>query len=219
MKIGVALLLGSIVCSASSAAEPGNINRFELEFSHNRIPLADHTLLDVNGLGIRYSESSTLPLRLTLALGRQEVSHDGDPLSAGFQPDGFYVGINAAAASPRWHSLQLGAELGYSYHSASQEFNQQQLEIDWQRTEARGWLAFHIDDAVKLYGCAIATNINGHQSLNGNSPSRINFSNEQHSGYCGGMEIKTGNDGYIGFEAQGGAQRGGMIYFGKRYLF
>lgn len=217
MRSAAALLC--LALPGASAVQAQSLNSFELEFSRDRIPLTDQSLLDADGLGIRYSEGSTLPLRLTLALGRQVASHIDDAVALGYQPDGLYIGINLTAASPRWHSLQLGADFGYSYHSASQAFNQQQLEINWHRAEARGWLALHINDALKLHGCAIAVNIDGSQTLNGATPSRLDFKNERRSGYCGGIELETGDGGYIGLEAESRHQRGGRLYFGKRYGF
>jgi hypothetical protein len=216
MKKTAIAILCTLPCMGVQADE---VSSFELEFSRDQIPLNDNTVLDVDGMGIRYSESSALPLQLTLSLGREVVNHDDDPLSLGFQPDGYYAGVTIGYASSQWHSLQVGADLSYSYHSATQEFNLQQLEIDWHRAEARGWLALHLNDIVKLYGCAIAINIDGAQTINGSTPSRVDFKNEQHSGYCGGIELEVGNDGYIGLEAESRHQHGGRLYFGKRYLF
>lgn len=218
-RAALALFGALALCGGTAWAE--NISRFELEFKHDQIPLSGGSRLDVDGLGIRYSEGSALPLalRLELALGREGVSHEGDAPALGFQPGGYYAGITLGAASPRWHSFQAGADLGYSYHAADQQFNLQQLEIDWHRAEARGWLALHLNDWAKLYGCAIAINIDGTQTINGNTPSRLDLKNEQRSGYCGGITLEVGDGGYIGLEAESRHQRGGRLYFGKRYLF
>jgi len=137
----------------------------------------------------------------------------------GFQPDGYAVGINLNVAAPRWHTLQIGADLGYSYHAAKQQFNLQQLEIDWHQAEARSWLALHLNDVVKFYGCLVASNIDGSQTINSGTPSQLDFKNRQNSGYCGGMTVEVGNDGYIGIEAESRHQRGGRLYFGRRYGF
>ena len=212
-----------LICTLSvMTAQASEITSFALEFSRDQIPLSDQSRLEVDGLGVRFSEnneSSGLPLRLDLVLGREAVSHNNDSLSLGFQPDGYYAGITLGTASPRWHSFQIGADLGYSYHSATQQFNLQQLKIDWHRAEARGWLALHLNNVAKLYACAVAINIDGTQTINSNSPSRIGFSNQQGNGYCGGIVLEVGNEGYIGLEAESRHQRGGRLYFGKRYDF
>lgn len=218
MRRAAIAILCALPCMTAQADEMSGFE-FELDFSRDRIPLSDKTHLDADGMGIRYRESTTLPLRLTLALGREVVSHDDDPLSLGFQPDGYYAGITIGQASSPWHALQIGADLSYSYHSATQQFNAQQLEIDWHRAEARGWLALRLNNVTKLYGCAIAANIDGTQTINGSTPSRIDFNNEQHTGYCGGIELEAGNSGYIGIEVESRYQRGGRLYFGKRYGF
>lgn len=214
MRGVAAALLGALI-SASAAA--GEITTFALEFSRDQIPLDDGSQLEADGIGLRYSEGSALPFILELALGREGVSHVDDPRSLGFQPDGYYIGITLAAASPRWHALQIGADLGYSYHAASQQLNQQQLEIDWRRAEARGWLALHLNDRARLYGCVAASNIDGEQTIGGSTPSRIGFSNQQQRGYCGGMRLEVGDGGYIGLEVESRHQSGGRLYFGRRY--
>lgn len=216
MRSVAAALLGALISSGVAAEE---ITTFALEFSRDQIPLGDGSQLEADGIGLRYSEASALPLTLELALGREGVSHVGDPRSLGFQPDGYYLGIKLIAASPRWHALQAGADLGYSYHAASQQLNQQSLEIDWRRAEARGWLALHLNDRARLYGCLTALNIDGEQTIGGSAPSRLDFSNEQQRGYCGGMTLEMGNGGYIGLELESRHQNGGRLYFGRRYGF
>ncbi len=217
----VALVLFGGLALYGSTAGAEEISRFELEFKQDQIPLSGGSRLDVAGLGVRYSESSTasLPLRLELTLGREAVNHEGDAASLGFQPDGYAAGINLNLAAPRWHRLQIGADIGYSYHAAKQQFNLQQLEIDWHQAEARAWLALHLNDTVKLYGCLVASNIDGRQTINSGTPSRLDFKNKENSGYCGGITIEVGDGGYIGIEAESRHQRGGRLYFGRRYGF
>jgi hypothetical protein len=211
-----AIALLALCCGTAPAEE---ISRFALEFSRDQIPLNTGGTLDVDGMGIRFSEGSDLPLRLELALGYAGVSHNGDPAALGFQPDGYYLGITFGVASARWHALQLGADFDYSYHAADQQFNLQRLEIDWHRAAARGWLALQLNDIVKLYGCAIAVAIDGTQASNGGTPSQLQFKNAQRRGYCGGIKLEVGNDSYIGLEVERRHQRGGRLYFGRRYLF
>ncbi len=218
-RVALVLLGGLALYGSTAGAE--EIIRFELEFKQDQIPLSGGSRLDVDGLGVRYSESSaaSLPLRLELTLGREAVNHEGDPASLGFQPDGYAAGINLNIAAPRWRGLEIGADIGYSYHAAKQQFNLQQLEIDWRQAEARAWLALHLNDRVKLYGCLVASNIDGRQTINSGTPSRLNFKNKENSGYCGGITIEVGDGGYIGIEAESRHQRGGRLYFGRRYGF
>jgi hypothetical protein len=215
------LLCGLVLYNSAAWAE--EISRFELEFKRDQIPLNGGSRLDVAGLGVRYSESSAvslpLALRLELTLGREAVNHEGDPASLGFQPDGYTAGINLNIAARRWRGLEIGADIGYSYHAAKQQFNLQQLEIDWRQAEARAWLALHLNDTVKLYGCLVASNIDGRQTINSGTPSRLDFKNKENSGYCGGITIEVGDGGYIGIEAESRHQRGGRLYFGRRYGF
>ena len=215
----VALVLFGGLALYGSTAGAEEISRFELEFKQDQIPLSGGSHLNIDGLGVRYSESraASLPLRLELTLGREAVNHEGDAASLGFQPDGYAAGINLNSAAPRWRGLQIGADIGYSYHAAKQQFNLQQLEIDWRQAEARAWLALHLNDTVKLYGCLVASNIDGRQTINSGTPSRLNFKNKENSGYCGGIIIEVGDGGYIGIEAESRHQRGGRLYFGRRY--
>ena len=210
------ILLCALPCVTAQAEE---LSSLELEFKHDKIPLTDGSRLDVSGIGIRYSESTALPMQLTLSLGREGVTHSDDPRSLGFQPDGYYGGVTLTIASQNWHSLQAGADLGYSYNATTQQFNQQQIDIDWHRAEARAWLAIYPNRFTKLYGCAVALNIDGTQTINGSTPSQLDFKNEHSNGYCAGIALEVGNDGYIGLEAESRHQQGGRLYFGRRYSF
>ena len=195
----------------------GEIGALALEFNHHTVPLSDGSSLNIDGLGIRYSEATTLPVRLELVLGRIGVRHDGDPAALGFQTDGYSAGLNLTLSSPRWHSLQIGADAGYRYYTANQQFDLQQMSIDWHQTEARGWLALHIDQRATLYGCANITHIRGSQTVNSSSPTQRDFTNNQRNGYCAGLRVNLGDGGYIGFEAEQRSRRGGTLYFGQYY--
>lgn len=211
---GAAALLLAI---ASAGAAAGEINSFALEFGHTQLPLDDGTELESDTLGLRYSESSILPFRLEAALGREGVNHNGDSAALGFQPEGFYIGLDVDAATPRWNGFQAGATLGYSYHNADQQLGRLRLEIDWFRATARGWVAFHFNDMAKLYGCVTALNVSGDQSVAGATPEQVSFGNQHQSGYCGGLTLETGDGGYFGLEVESRTQSGVRLYFGKRY--
>lgn len=189
-----------------------------LEFSHDQIPLSSGGSLNLDGLGIRYSETTALPLKLELMLGRIGVRHDGNPAALGFQADGYTAGINLSLSSPRWRSLQAGVDGSYRYHTADQQLDQQRVAIRWHQAEARGWLALHIHPRAKLYGCAIAANIDGSQSTIA-PPSQLNLKNSQRSGYCAGITLEVGDGGYIGIEAVRRHQSSERLYFGQRYGF
>ncbi len=195
----------------------GEIGALALEFNHHTVPLSDGSSLNIDGLGIRYSEATTLPVRLELVLGRIGVRHDGDPAALGFQTDGYSAGLNLTLSSPRWHSLQIGADAGYRYYTADQQFDLQQMDIDWHQSEARGWLALHLSPRATLYGCTVVTYISGSQTVNSSNPSQRDFNNDQRNGYCAGLKIDLGDGGYIGFESEQRHQRGGRLYFGRHY--
>ncbi len=195
----------------------GEIGALALEFNHHTLPLSDGSSLNVDGLGLRYSEAITLPLQLELVLGRIGVRHDDDPAALGFQSDGYNAGLNLRLASPHWHSLQIGADAGYRYYTADQQSDLRQIDLDWHQSEARGWLALHLTPRAMLYGCAVVSYVTGSQTVNSSSPSQRDLKNSQRNGYCAGIRINLNDGGYIGFEAEQRHQQGGRLYFGRYY--
>lgn len=210
-------LVATLLMLPALSAQAQEFGIFALEFSRHETPLQGGTTLESNGLGLRYSERSALPFTLSMALGYERSRHRDDPVSLGFEPDGYYAAITLDAASPQWQGLQGGLTLDYGYHWSEESVGQQRLELDWHQSEARLWLALRLGSRARLHGCIAALNIDGSQGLIGATPSQLDFKAAQRSGYCGGVELETGDGGYIGLELESRHQKGALLYFGRRY--
>lgn len=219
-RISTPLLALSI--SASSLLQTAQASAdspfyFEMDFKQQRVDLETNSQLKANSFGFRYREYLTENTGIDMTLGRIGVDHANDSDAFGYTPSGYHVGLGLSASTAARQRFQAGVDVSYSYYDASQELDNEKIDISWTQGEARLWLAMQLTPRLKAYGCAFALRVDGKQKLAGTVTAETLLDNQDNGGQCGGLSWETEGNGLVGIEANGGALRGGKIYFGKRF--
>ncbi len=213
------LALSISICSAlqTTLASANSPFYFALDFKQQRMPLANDSQLETNSFGFRYREYLAENFGIDMTLGRHNLDHENNSDALGYSPAGYHVGLGLSASTATRKRFQAGADLSYSYYDSNQYLNGDRIDLNWSQSEARLWLAMQLTSRLKAYGCAIAFRLNGEQKKTGAITTETQLDNRDNAGQCGGLSWETEDNGVIGIEANGGATRGGKIYFGRRF--
>lgn len=190
---------------------------FEMDFKQQRVDLETNSQLKANSFGFRYREYLTENTGIDMTLGRLGVDNANDSNAFGYSPAGYHVGLGLSASTAVKQRFQAGFDVSYSYYDVSQELDDEKIDISWTQSEARLWLAMQLTPRLKAYGCAFAVRLDGKQKRAGTLTAETLLDNQDNDGQCGGLSWETEGNGLVGIEANGGALRGGRIYFGKRF--
>ena len=148
---------------------------------------------------------------------RLGLDHHDDLKELCYSPAGYHFGLGLSASTAARQRFQAGADLSYSYYLSSQNKADDKIDIRWNQAEARLWLAMQLTPPLKAYGCALTIRLDGEQKLTGTTTVDTQLDNRNNAGQCGGLSWETEDNGIIGIEANGGAIRGGRIYFGRLF--
>lgn len=188
---------------------------FELNIKQQRIPMVGNSQLESNSFGLRYQENLTENVGVNMALGRQSLDHQNNANALGFSPSGHHAGLGLTANTAEKYRFQAGIDISYHYFDNNQYLNGERVKISWNQAEARLWLAIQLSPQFKAYGCAFAISLDGKQKVSSTTTVVTQLDNKDKTGQCGGLSWQTEDHGFIGIEANGGAMRGGRIYFGR----
>jgi len=190
---------------------------FELEIKQQRIPVEGNSQLEASSFGFRYREHLAENLSIDMTLGRFGLDHTNDNQALTYSPAGYHAGLGLSASTAARQRLQAGTDLSYSYYVSSQDKAGDKIDIRWNQAKARLWLTVQLTPQLKAYGCAFVIHLDGTQKLAGTITAVTQLNNLDNSGECGGLSWKTEDNGVVGIEANGGAMRGGRIFFGRLF--
>ncbi len=211
LSISICALLQTTTASANSPFY------FALDLKQQRVALTGDSQLKSNSFGFLYREYLAENIGIDMTLGRLVLDHANNNDALGFSPAGYHVGLGLSASTATRRRFQAGADLSYSYFDSNQDLGSDRIELGWTQGEARLWLAIQLTSQLKAYGCAIAIRLNGKQKRTGTITTETQLDNRDNTGQCGGLRWETEGNGIIGIEANGGAMRGGRIYFGRHF--
>jgi|GEM_PF-3483885 len=202
---------------AESPTEPLDfglhLSRLTTELSDNQ--RAIHTV--VRRAGIASFDMTTRSLQPGIALGYASISDTSQPLSAGLEPQGFYIApaLRSAVINTRPFTVTLTGSYLYQHtrdsnatQSVTMEWHQPQLDLDalWRLSERAGLTVGgqygRIDIDEKISGAVNQT---------------ITLKRRATLGSRAGLEFDLGNDGQVGLLLHRGIGDGVEIYFQRRF--
>ncbi len=219
-RLSTSLLALSISAYSALQTTPASANNpfyFALEFKQQRVPLTSNSQLEINSFGFRYREYLAENFGIDMTLGRHNLDHVNNSDALGYNPAGYHAGLGLSVSTATRKRFQAGADLSYSYYDSNQYLHGDRIDLNWTQSEARLWLAMQLSPQLKAYGCAIAFRLDGKQKKTPAITTETQLDNRDNAGQCGGLSWETEDNGVIGIEANGGATRGGKIYFGRRF--
>lgn len=213
-----AAITTSLVFCLSVHAEEGGLD-FALMLSHQTTPLIANNQpveLRYDSAGMRIAELDSLPVRLDIS---------GGILGARLRPDttnsselsGHFFGLTLGSSFQLPGPFSAGASMGYTYHTANSENTTVKLDLGWRQTEARLQLHMRLRDNMQLYACGRRININGEELIQTTTIQTIDLSEQHRNGACLGLELETGDGGYVNIEWLNHNSDGLYLNFGRRY--
>ncbi|MBI3773483.1 MAG: hypothetical protein HY272_12385 [Gammaproteobacteria bacterium] len=214
----ITTLAASLLFCLSANAEERGLD-FAVIFSHQATPLLTNNQpieLRYDSAAIRIAEISSLPVRLDIS---------GGPLGARLRPDtanrgelsGHFFSLTLSSSFPIVGPLVAGASMGYSYHTADSENSTAKFDLNWRQTEARLMLGMRLRDTLQLYGCGRRINIDGEELIQTATAQSTDLSEQYPNGACLGLQLETGDGGYVNIEWLNHNSDGLYLSFGRRY--
>jgi len=219
-RVSTALFALSVSVSAllqTASASANNPSYFELEIKQQRIPVKGNSQLESSSFGFRYREYLANNVGFEMTLGRLGLDHENNNNALGYSPAGYHAGLGLSASTAAKKRFQAGADISYSYFNSDHRQIKDKIEISATLAQARLWLALQLTPQLKAYACAFAIGLDGEQTLTGTITTETQLDNQDKTGECGGLRWEIEDNGIVGIEANGGALRGGRIYFGRRF--
>lgn len=171
----------------------------------------------IQWIGITWYERFTPRFELGLYGGHAFLTQTGNTATAGLEPDGYYAGIGVRGVLLETSALQLFVHTTYTYQRAKHDGNGQSVTLAWDEPRVQLGVALAPVGRLRVYGGAMWGTIDGQERATGASARTTDFERHNRSGGFFGFDLAVERDGYIGIEAHPGFERGGEIYFKKRF--
>jgi hypothetical protein len=188
--------------------------QYKTTFDYSGAPAADTT---VKWIGVTWYERVAPRLELGLYGGYSFLTQTGNSVTAGIEPDGGHVGIALRGPLAETERLQLYLDGSYTYQKVDHAGATQSVALSWYEPQLRLGLAFTPPGRVRVYLGGVGSYLEGQQRVTGTAPATTNFERGRRRGGFLGLDLTVDRDGYIGLEARTGLERGGEIYFKKRF--
>jgi hypothetical protein len=218
------LVLG--IFSPAQAAGPlpssGDDKTFavDLRFARNDNPLdygdfvADTT---TKWIGLSWRERYDQRVHLGMFGGYAYTTQTNNAATAGLELDGYHVGLSLHISLLETRRTNLYFSADYTYERVDNDDNTRDVVIDWHYPRARFGITFTPQSALRFYGGGDIGEIDGTERASGTFNRTVNFERSAKGGVFGGLDYNLDQDGYIGFELRSGINKGGEIYFKRRF--
>jgi hypothetical protein len=213
-----AAIATSLVFCLSVHAEESGLD-FALMLSHQAAPLIANNQpveLSYDSAGMRIAELDSLPVRLDISGGILGAKLRPDTANSG-ELSGHFFGLTLGSSFHLTGPLSAGASMGYAYHTADGENTTVKFNLGWRQTEARLQISMRLRDNMQLYACGRRINIDGEELIQTTTTQTIDLSEQHRNGACLGLELETGDGGYVNIEWLNHSSDGLYLNFGRRY--
>ncbi|WP_070988644.1 hypothetical protein [Halofilum ochraceum] len=192
-----------------------HVERTDLDVRYDDGSAGDR--LEVGRIGVTLFESPVPGVRLGVSIGRQGISQSGRSTTAGLDPAGYFVGLDALGrwAVTRRLSLELGGRVGYA--EADDSSGTETVDLDWWSATLRPAAAITLGNRVELRAGLRAQWLDGDERVTGATRSTVGFREDRVTGGFVGIGLLTGNGGRVHLRADTGAARGLQLVFERRY--
>ena len=183
-------------------------------FTYSNGVSADTTL---QWIGITWYERFAPRFELGLYGGRALLTQTGNTATAGLEPHGYYAGFGFRAVLLETSALQLFLHATYTYQRVEQDNNGQSITLLWDEPRVQLGAAFAPIGRLRVFGGGAWGSLEGQERVTGALAQTRDFERRGRSGGFFGLDLAVERDGYIGIEARSGIERGGEIFFKKRF--
>lgn len=182
--------------------------------------------LDVEG-SIRTTQFDSLELELSeqlaqdldgiLHFGYLDISQNSNPIFAGTNTTGGYLGFGL-----RWQLItnqrfKLSSRLDYRYAFTDTSVDDQRVEWSWHQTSLGIHSRTYFSKSFSLGLGASAISINGVEKASGTVNQNLDFkAKDSLTGHIG-LQLELDQDGQIGMELKIGSSQGGRITFQRSF--
>lgn len=218
IRIGLGLFSTLALCCSADANESGL--DFALALGHQEVPLLqDGQAVDLryDSAAIRVAEINSFPLRLDITAGALAASQHPDLSNSAIEFNGQFFGLTLGTTLGIVGPVVGGISMGYFYHTTEGTNATGKLEVNWRQTESRVTLGYNFHHKAILYGCARRLNLNGEELIQTQTTQTLELSERERNGTCLGLQLETGDGGYVKIEALARNSDGIYLSFGRRF--
>jgi hypothetical protein len=220
----IALGLPILAGAAGPPPEPSDRQYLDFAVPFSRtsasFDYADGTATDVTlrRVGLTWYERMLPRLELGLFGGLVFLGQADRAAHAGLEPDGYYAGLALRGVLAETSLLQLFVHAQYSYQRLRDDNGQRAVRMSWDQPQAQLGVAIRPGGLLHVYGGAVWTAIEGQERLSSAAATTTTrFDARRRTGGFVGLDLSVEPDGYVGMELRSGTERGGMVYFKKRF--
>lgn len=191
-----------------------DLARHKTTFEYSNTTSVDTT---IQLIGVTWYERFAPKVELGLNGGRVFLSQTGNAATAGIEPDGYYAGVALRAVMLDTAPAQLALHTAYTYHRVEHDSMSQSVTLSWYQSCVQFGAIIAPVNRLRIQAGALWTAIDGQERVTGVTPRTTDFRRDDRNGGYFGLDFAVERDGYVGIEARSGAERGGEIYFKKRF--
>ncbi|MBI5783594.1 MAG: hypothetical protein HZA69_07620 [Gammaproteobacteria bacterium] len=226
MRRLTALLLFLILPALAEAAGPlvpqdnNSTLDFSLRFARSKMPLDyGNRTNDTTSrwLGVSLREKAGKRVTLGMYGGYAYLTQTSNPVTAGIELSGYHAGFSLHGILPVGQRASVYGALDYTYQKVDHKTDVQTVVIDWAQPQAQIGVMLTLAQKWRLYGGESYGKIDGEERASGSVNHTLAFDRGARSGEFFGLDLNVESDGYVGIETRSGVDRGGEIYFKKRF--
>lgn len=200
--------------------DPRSTLDFSLRFARLKTPL-DYADRRNDGtsrwIGVSLREKAGNRVTLGMYGGYAYLTQTNNPLTAGLELDGYHAGFTLHAVLLSAARATLYGAVDYRYQKMDHKDENQTIVISWAQPQAQLGATVSLTGRWRLYGGGNYGYIDGEERASGTVDHTLGFERGARSGGFVGLDLNVDTDGYVGVEARSGVDRGGEIYFKRRF--
>lgn len=167
-------------------------------------------------IGVRWAEPLAPGLAGGVSLGYIGLTQAGDPLLAGRELGGYFVGINLFGALLQGRRITLTGEVDYTYHEVDDRDEAQRVEMQWHAAGVGLGARAPLGPGLALLAGARYGLIDGELLASGSLDDTRTFEEQRRETYLLGLEAAV-QDGRVAVSWRGGQSRGFGLSFQRRF--
>ena len=169
-----------------------------------------------NRLSLNYSEPISTHLQGGVRLGHETMTQSGNPLTEGFQPDGYFLGVMLTGQYYFRPSMLLDMSAAYTFNNVNDEQTSQQIRLDWHELGLEANLIYNYRSLTLLAGVG-ARVLDIDEIASGTVNSTRSFRQASTGTVHLGLSFQVDPTGRIGIDVMQGARQSTGLVFERRY--
>lgn len=167
-------------------------------------------------IGVQWVEPLAPRLAGGLSLGYIAVTQPGEPLLAGRELGGYFIGVNLIGALLQGRGFTVTGEADYRYHNADQQDEDQRLEMQWHEAGAGLGLRAQLAPGLTAYTGVRYGFMDGELLASGTLDQTRTFEDDRRETYVLGLEAAV-QDGRVAVAWRSGQIEGISLFFRRGF--